>query len=350
MNTPSAPCLVAVWPEPIELVNAKPDMSRPDVIRRIPVKGPANTPIRISAEVRSEGVAGTPGMAAVAFFNLKYAAGPIFWDMFLYPDTGTTPWRTLTCECRARGNLTEAELHIRFHAKGKLSIRNLRVDTLEPWADDTDAVIAVFGDSTDMTCYLPYEHRLTRQLELLLRDRFDDRRIDVHGMAEGGETLKRLVESGRLDRELGVLPRIDVAMIRYGLNDRNLKVPSDTYTPLLHDACERILRRHPKAQIVLSTTIPAEGSDVFNRQAAAVAAERKLPLIDLDAFMRERTAAGDWDWHNNPNHKLGRHRCVLPAENPTGLKGDIHPNAHGSRMIAACYFAHLEPILEGKWK
>src|SRR5262249_52987457 len=153
-----------------------------------------------------------------------YDAGPIFWDTFLYPDTGTTPWRTLSCDVRARGVLRVVELHVRLHQRGRLLMRNLRVEAINPWGDDADVTVAVFGDSTDMTCYLPTEHRLIRRLELLLRDRFPDHRVDVHCFAEGGEFLQRLIETGRLERELRTLSRCDVAMIRYGLNDIGKKI------------------------------------------------------------------------------------------------------------------------------
>lgn len=340
--------LLAGFEDPIEWFNPKPDFTLPDFIRRLPVTGPADGPVRLSAEVRTEGVTGTPGMACSIFFNLEYESGPIFWDVFLYPETGTTPWTTLSCHARARGRLITAEMHVRFHAKGRLSLRNLRVEALPAWTDDADALVAVFGDSTDQTCYLPTEHRLTRRLELLLRDRFLNHRVDVHGLAEGGETLKRLIESGRLDRELQALPRCDVATIRFGLNDRRMTAPKESFTPLLHDACDRILKRFPKAQIVISTTLPAEGSAVFDQQAIAVAQARNLPLIRLDEHMRARSAAGEWDWHNNEGHKIGRHREQNPPENPDGLKGDLHPNAYGSQMVAEHYFEMLEPILKSR--
>jgi len=321
----------------IELVSQK-----DDYIRRFPVTG--NFPLRISAEVRTEGVTGVPGSDCAVFFNVEYVEGPVFWDTFLYPDTGTTPWRTLSCEVRARGALRTIEMHIRFRQRGKLGVRNLRIETIKPWRDDADVVVAVFGDSTDMTCYLPTEHRLTRRLELLLRDRFPDRRIDVHGLAEGGEYLQRLIESGRLDRELRALPRCDVTMLRYGLNDVGKKIDPLVFGTQLHTACDIIYKSFPRTQIVLSTTIP-DNVQAFDQQTLAVAAARKLPVIRLDEWLLKRSAAGDWDWHNGPGHYLGRRRSQNPPDNPTGLNGDKHPNAYGAQMIAEWYFERLEPIV-----
>ena len=64
-----------------------------DVIRRFPVAMTTDAPLRLAAEVRAEGVPGMPGNDCSVFFNLEYATGPLFWDAFLYPETGTTPWR-----------------------------------------------------------------------------------------------------------------------------------------------------------------------------------------------------------------------------------------------------------------
>ena len=331
--------------ELIELSNTAVSPERADYIRQFPVAGAVDAPLRISAEMRCEGVTGTPGVQCSAFFNIEYDQGPIFWDTFLYPDTGSTPWRKLSCEVRARGTIRSIEMHIRFQSKGCLRLRNLRVETMEPSADDADAVVAVFGDSTDMTCYLPTEHRMARRLELLLRDRFADHRIDVHCLAEGGEDLPRLIDSGKLDRELRMLPRCDVAMIRYGLNDKSKGVEPQSFGHRLHDACDRILQRFPMARIVLSTTIP-DGALDFDKQTVEVAGMRGLHLIPLCAHIRGRSAACDWDWHLEPSSRIGRRRTGNPADNPTGLAGDIHPNTYGAQMIAEFYFEHLEPIVE----
>jgi hypothetical protein len=135
--------LLVNFPERIELVNAKAGEKRADYLRRFPITGSVNAPLQTSAEVRTEGVTDAPGIGCSIFFNLEYDDGPIFWDTFLYPDTSSTPWRTLRCEVRARGALRGVELHVRFHQKGKLLMRNLGVETIEPWRDDAAAGIVV---------------------------------------------------------------------------------------------------------------------------------------------------------------------------------------------------------------
>ena len=325
----------------IELVTRK-----EDYIRRFSVVSAGNKPLQISAEVRTAGVTGVPGSDCSVFFNIEYAEGPVFWDTFLYPDTGTTPWRTLSCDVRARGEVRAIEMHIRFRLPGQLAVRNVRIAEIDPWPEDADVVVAVFGDSTDMTCYLATEQRLTRRLELLLRDRFFENRIDVHGLAEGGEYLQRLIESGRLKRELQALPRCDVALLRYGLNDADKRIDPAAFGTQLHTACDSILKRFPNAQIVLSTTIPAQ-AQAFDQQILTVATARKLPVLRLDTLLRERSATGEWDWHHQARGRIGRHRSQNPPDNPTGLAGDKHPNAYGAQLIAEYYFEQLEPIVAG---
>lgn len=320
------------------------DPKRADVVRRFELAAPQAGAIRITAELRAEGVTGPPGGTCMVFFNIEYAEGPVFWDMFLYPDTGTTPWRTLSCEARDRGAVRAIEMHVRLTTKGRLRLRNLRMETIEPWGDDAEVVVAMFGDSTDMTNYLTTEMRLGRRLELLLRDRFPDRRVDVHDLAEGGEYLKRVIESGRLERELRILPRCDIVMIRYGLNDASQKIPPADFGAQLRAAYAIIRRRFPDARVVLSTTIPFS-TGAYNEQTLEAARELNLPLIPLETFIRQRSADGEHDWHHQPGSRIGRHRVANPPDNPDGLNGDKHPNAFGAQMIAEHYFEHLEPMI-----
>ncbi len=329
---------------PFERINAEVSPTAEDYVRRLPVEAHPSTPLRISADIRTVGVRGTPGCDCSLFCNLEYDQAPVFWDTFLYPDTGSTPWRRLSRECRARGRLTAVELHIRHRLRGQLLVRDFRVETLPPWEEDADVTIAVFGDSTDMTCYLPYEHRLTRRLELLLRDRFPERRIDVHGLAEGGEYLHRLVDSGRLDRELAALNRCDLVLFRYGLNDVNHQVTEEAFAAKLVEAIDRVRHFHPRARIVLSTTIPYR-CDGYDTRVRELAAELRLPLIDLNEVLVRRSRAGDWDWHHDPGHRIGRRRETLPPDNPDGLRGDKHPNLYGATVIAETYFERLVEVI-----
>lgn len=334
--------------EPIDLRHDHYDKSRSDHIQRFDIAPTSAAPIQISAEVSTTGVPGTPGDRCMIFFNLEYAAGPIYWDTFLYPDAGSVPWRTLSTEVRPRGELKAIEMHIRMPAPGRLRVRRVTAQEIEPWPDDADFVLAVVGDSTDMTCYLPPPLRLTSHLELLLRDRFHDRRIDVRNLAEGGDYIKRVVECGRLEREMNVLPRCDLVTLRFGLNDASQKIEPTDFGRQLHQACDIVLRRWPDAQIVLSTTIPPMG-DPYAAPTIAVATERRLPLLRLDEHMRACSAAGDSDWHRGMGHTIGRRRTVNPPDNPTGLSGDLHPNAYGARMIAEFYYENLVDLVEQRW-
>ncbi len=331
--------------ETVELVNEKADAKRADFIKRLDVAEPADVAVRISAEVRCEGVTGVQGLGSAVFFNVEYTQGPIFWDTFLYPETGTTAWRTLSIDVRRRGAVKAVEMHIRHHLKGKISVRNVRVEALEMPVDDADVTVLVFGDSTDMVCYLPHELRLTRRLEMLLRDRFDDRRIDVHGLAEGGETLPRVIETGRFERELRVFPKVEIVMIRYGLNDESRKVEPAEFGRLLHVAREIVKKVHPAAQVILSTTIPCK-SQAYDAEAIKAGAEMGLLVQRLDEMMIARSAGGDWDWHHQALGNVGRRRTKTPEGNPTGLLGDKHPNAYGAQMIAEFYFENLEGMVE----
>ena len=337
--------VLAAYEEPVELINEQADPKREDFVQRLEVRAHASSPLRISADIRTEGVFGVPSSDCSLFCNLEYGTAPVFWDTFLYPDTGSTPWRRLTCDCMARGPLSAVEMHIRHRLRGRLLVRNFRVETLPFLENKADVTVAIFGDSTDMTCYLPHAYRLTRRLELLLRDRFTNHQINVHGLAEGGEYLHRLVDSGRLDRELSVMDRCDVVMFRYGLNDINQNVTDEAFRTKLIEAIARVRHAHPRAQIVLSTTIPSL-CDGYDAQVRKLATELDLPLIDLHAVLVRQGAMGDWDWHNAPQHHIGRQRQQLPAGNLDGLQGDKHPNLHGATIIADTYFEHLEPVIE----
>lgn len=333
--------------QPITLTNPARNPKRDDFIHRFEMNEPYDGALRITIEACTQRVAGPPGQDCMVFFNVEYEQGPIFWDTFLYPDTGSTDWHTHTCTIRPRGRVKTVEMHVRFHAPGSLHLRRVVIEPTDAPADDGDYTIAVFGDSTDMTCYLPTEHRLLRRFELLLRDRFLDHVIDVHNLAEGGEYLERLLDSGRLARDLDVLPPCDMIIVRYGLNDKSHDIQPADFARQLNTVCDMIEKQQPSAHLVLSTTIP-EFCPHLDEQTIAVAAQRDVTLLRLDQYMQTWTDEGEWDWHHEPRSRFGRRRTENPSTNPTGMDGDKHPNAYGSQRIAEFYFAQLQTIIAAK--
>jgi hypothetical protein len=125
MTQQSVPQLLIESAEVIDLANATTVPYGPPVTRRFEAPDAAATPLRISAEIRCDGVTGVPGRGCSVLFNLEYAEGPVFWDTFLYPDTGSTPWRRLSVDVRARGVLRAVEMKIQFSAQGRLRLRDL---------------------------------------------------------------------------------------------------------------------------------------------------------------------------------------------------------------------------------
>jgi len=202
----------------------------------------------------------------------------------------------------------------------------------------------MLGDSTDMVSYLPRESGPGYQLELLLRDRFHDRHVMVRNLAESGDYLKQLLESGRLDRELATLDRCDVMVIRYGLNDNKSATPMDFKAQLL-ETCGKVRTKFPGAQLVIATSLPPRGQP-FEAVTREAAAELGVPLVDIAEHFRAMGKRSEWNWHVGTGTMIGCRTEENPADNPDGLKGNIHPNAFGSRQIAEQVFKVIEPIVE----
>lgn len=334
---------------PFHLSNAAPDPARPDLRFEAAVSPPAAAAVRIRAEVSARRLLGVPGGNAMILTHLHYADSPLFWDTIMNPPGGSYPWRTLDCAIHARLPITKVEVIVRFHGQGDLSLRNVRVDAIPQWDDDPDAVVAVIGDSTDMAAYLPREWAVACQLENLLRDRFHDRYVHVRNFAEGGDYLQRVLSSGRLERELKALPRCDVAVIRYGLNDRGQQVTPAAFGEQLQQAGRLVQAIHPAAAVCVATTIPDFG-DIYIPAAREIAAANGWQLLDLASHIRRLSASGLWNWHNGPGRHVGYVTTGNPPDNPTGLEGDKHPNALGCRLIAEFLYHHVEPLLAAAMK
>ena len=302
------------------------------------------TAVCISGWVRTRGVQGVRGSNFLVVTNLTYPATPIFWYTILYPQTGTHPWQYVEKLVRSRLPIQKIDMTFRLRAVGEAWFRDFKVEEVPSWREDADLVVATLGDSTGVMAYMPDEYTVWYQLENLLRDRFADHHVRVRCLAESGEYLKRLLASGRLDRELATLGRCDVMVIRYGLNDCGKRVPPPEFKQQFLDVCTRVKKRFPKVRIVPATTIPPS-ADVYDVVTRELALERGLPIIDLNAFLRREATRGNGNWHTGPGQEVGYRTEKNPAKDPSGLRGNKHPNAYGAALIAAEKFRVLEPIV-----
>jgi lysophospholipase L1-like esterase len=321
-----------------------------DHIVKLEINQKKAAPLHISGRVQTRGVTGSTGDNLLIVTNIEYAKTPIFWDTILYPDTGTHPWQYLEKYVHARLPIKSITIYFRLTLTiGEAWFRDFRVEEIPPWDESADCVVALLGDSTDMGSYLEYPYRTNRLLELLLRDRFPGKVIGVRNLAESGDYLKQLLEKGRLERDLATLPQCDLMIIRYGLNDLGQKIPPSEFKKQLKQTCDIVRKRFPKAWIILSTTIPTY-SKAMNDKIRELAAERKYPLIDIEALLTREAGKGNGNWHKGKMSNIGYPTEKNPDNDPTGLKGNIHPNNYGSRLMAEQYFRDIAPIVAQRLK
>ena len=88
--------------------------------------------------------------------------------------------------------------------------------------------------------------------------------------------------SGRYDKEVAKLPRVDFILVRYGLNDHGVRKDFAANFPLdLRELVRRLKVDHPGCQVILETVIPYFGEPAdkqINDLIRAVAADENLPM------------------------------------------------------------------------
>lgn len=324
--------------EPLHLSGA----SEPVIIHAEPKQTEA-TPIRISGWIKSRGVTGPPGRDFLIVTNLTYETTSVFWDTLIFPQRGTQPWRYYERVIRARLPIQEVDLKFVFKCEGEAWFRDFKVETIEPWEENPEAVVVMLGDSTDMISYLPRELGTSYLLEALVRDRFHEHDVQVRNLAESGDWLGKLLGTGRLDRELATLPRCDVIVIRYGLNDEKRTEPPQ-FKQQLAEVCDRVLAKFPDAQIILSTTLPPREVK-YEPVVRELAAERGLPIMEVGRHFRDLAKRGVWHWRRGTGKDIGYDTHGDVEHKARALKGDIHPNAFGCRLMAELLFHTVEPHL-----
>jgi lysophospholipase L1-like esterase len=202
--------------------------------------------------------------------------------------------------------------------------------------------ILLLGDSTTEgsipRLMKPEGPHLETVLEQLLAAEEDLPPCHVINSSLSGEYIRRLIDSGRYDRDAAKLPGVDYIFIRYGLNDRARVDGFATEFPKhFHELIDRLRKDHPSALLIPMTVIPFANEEVsleINDLVRQVAEKEKLDVFDI----YPRYAAELKKGQNMLNYR----RYPL-AKVPTKYHALVQPFVRGPSVLAMAN--ELDPIL-----
>lgn len=225
--------------------------------------------------------------------------------------------------------------------------------------------VVLLGDSTT-ECGVPRRHEpkspmFEETLRLLLAQEKDLPPADVINSGVSGEFIRRLLDQ-RYDKKVKDLPGVDYIFIRYGINDAARRENFDeNYPKDYHELLERLRRDHPKARIIVMSSIPFSRPETdarINALNQKVAEDEKLPFFDIVpryAAELEKQGPNALNYRRFPLEQIPEERRALalpfavgkPARvevmdnrldgvygDLPGWFGDRHPSLAGYTVIA----------------
>ncbi len=242
--------------------------------------------------------------------------------------------------------------------------------------------ILLLGDSTTEAIIpklvAPGEPQFEDTIRMLLAAQKDLPPADVYNEGVSGETIQRLVESGRYDKVVKARPGMDYVFIRYGINDSSKRADFETNFPKdFHSLIGRLHQDEPGAVLVPMTVIPWANEPMcekVNGLVKQVAAEEKLALFDIYPRYSAELKRGP-DMLNYRRYALskvpeelrgfalpfvqqgpGKEPMVVVLDNRLdgvlghlpGWFGDRHPNLAGYNLIADETVKWLAPVIRGR--
>lgn len=240
--------------------------------------------------------------------------------------------------------------------------------------------ILLLGDSTTEGSvprrHVPEGPHLEDVIRLLLAEEKDLPPTNVINLGLSGEYLRRLLDSGRYEKEASKLPGIDYVLIRYGLNDNAYRENLEENFPKdYHELIERIKVDHPQTTIIVMTVIPYGNEEVclrLNKLNEQVAKAEGLTLFDIYPRYAEELKRGPdmLSYRRFPLEKIPENRrefvksFIVPGAKPTvevmdnrldahfgqlpGWFGDRHPNLAGYHVIGDETAKFLAPLIREK--
>jgi lysophospholipase L1-like esterase len=237
--------------------------------------------------------------------------------------------------------------------------------------------ILLLGDSTTEGSvprrHVPEGPHLEDVIRLLLAEEKDLPPTNVINLGLSGEYIRRLLDSGRYEKEASKLPGIDYVLIRYGLNDNAYRENLEENFPKdYHELIERIKVDHPQAMIIVMTVIPYGSEEMclrLNKLNEQVAKAEGLTLFDIYPRYAEELKRGPdmLNYRRFPLEKIPENRrefvksFIVPGAKPTvevmdnrldahfgnlpGWFGDRHPNLAGYHVIGDETAKFLAPLI-----
>jgi lysophospholipase L1-like esterase len=240
--------------------------------------------------------------------------------------------------------------------------------------------ILLLGDSTTEGSvprrHVPEGPHLEDVIRLLLAEEKDLPPTNVINLGLSGEYIRRLLDSGRYEKEASMLPGIDYVLIRYGLNDNAYRENLEENFPKdYHELIERIKVDHPQATIIVMTVIPYGSEEMclrLNKLNEQVAKAEGLTLFDIYPRYADELKRGPdmLNYRRFPLEKIPENRrefvksFIVPGAKPTvevmdnrldahfghlpGWFGDRHPNLAGYHVIGDETAKFLAPLIREK--
>ncbi|MGC4046339.1 MAG: GDSL-type esterase/lipase family protein [Armatimonas sp.] len=213
---------------------------------------------------------------------------------------------------------------------------------------DTACTIALLGDCTVACTYFPPANRPENHLAVRLRRAFPGQPILVHNLAADGESADGFLRPERWEKALGEISRLDIAFIRYGINDRK-RFGISGCLQNLRLLCEALKEHSPDVHLFLETSIWVDYPThyLWDRNAAlgpvyeamrVFVQEEGYPIVDIYANMEAETKRGNWDLRVRglpaPQHTIIDDSFDALFGDDPAFFTNIHPNSRCLGLIA----------------
>jgi GDSL-like Lipase/Acylhydrolase family len=232
--------------------------------------------------------------------------------------------------------------------------------TPEPALEDA-CCIALVGDCTVACRYFPPANRPEAHLAVRLRRAFPRQPFVLRNVASDGESAGGFVSSGRMEQVFAFLPHLEIAFVRYGINDRKQHGIAG-YIANLETLCRALRGRYPEVQVVVETGMWVDypAHYLWDRNASlgplydamrTFANDAGYPVLDIYQKMRQETEWGNWDLRVRglpvPEQTIVDDSFDAFFEEDPAFFTNIHPNSRCLGLIAAWQVALLQQLWPG---